>query len=231
MIVGGVVSWTVTVAVQVAVLPWPSLTVRVTVLGPMLAQVKELGLTDCGLTVPQLSDPELNTSAGVMLPVPLAFRVTVAGLQVTVGARLSTMVTVAVQVLTFPLPSLAVRVTVFPPIFAQVKEFGLTETRFTVPQLSDPELKTSAGAIEAVPAALSGTVMSLQAIEGGSLSVTVTSKLQGVLPLESVALTVMWVTPLLKEEPLPVPEPLPVVAPLKEYVKVGVPQPPLAEAV
>jgi len=141
----------------------------------MLAQVKELGLTDCRLTVPQLSEPELNTSLGVMLPLPVAFKVTVAGLQVTVGARLSTMVTVAWQVLTFPLPSLAVRVTVFAPMFAQVKEFGLTETRFTVPQLSEPERKTSAGAIEAVPEALSGTVMFLQAIVGAWLSLTVTN--------------------------------------------------------
>src|SRR5436190_15755446 len=106
----------------------------------------------------------------------------------TVGAVTSCTVTVALHVPVLPLPSLAVRVTVFGPILAQVNEFGVTETRFTVPQLSEPEEKTSAGTIEAVPAALSGTVMFLQAIEGGWLSVTVTVKLHvAVAPTESVA--------------------------------------------
>ena len=53
--VGGVTSRTVTVAVQVAVLPLPSFTVNVTVLDPRCAQVKLLWETDCAVAVPQLS--------------------------------------------------------------------------------------------------------------------------------------------------------------------------------
>jgi len=46
---------TVTVAVQLAVLPDASLTVSSTVLLPVLLQVKLFGLTDTAFTVPQLS--------------------------------------------------------------------------------------------------------------------------------------------------------------------------------
>ena len=66
---------------------------------------------------------------------------------------LSTTVTVAVQVAVFPLPSFTVRVTVFAPRLAQVNALGVTDTRFTVPQLSDPEEYTSFGVIEASPVA------------------------------------------------------------------------------
>lgn len=46
MTVGASLSFTVTVAVQVLVFPWPSSPVRVTVLVPKLLQVKVLGKTD-----------------------------------------------------------------------------------------------------------------------------------------------------------------------------------------
>src|SRR5260370_38150888 len=91
----------------------------------------------------------------------------VMSLHLASGLVTSLTVTVALQVELLPWPSLAVRVTMLAPILAQVKEFGLTETRLTVPQLSEPDRKTSAGAIEAVPEASRGRGMFLQAIDGG----------------------------------------------------------------
>src|SRR5262249_54464451 len=61
IMVGAMRSTTVTVAVQEAVLPWPSLTVSVTTFAPKLPQEKELGATDTWLTMPQLSAPLWNT--------------------------------------------------------------------------------------------------------------------------------------------------------------------------
>src|SRR5207244_4068999 len=133
--VGGAASCTVTVAVQLAVLPLLSLTVSVTVFGPMLVQAKVVGLTDRMVMV-QLSVELLCTWAAVMLTWPLASRFTSMLCVRTVGGAASCTVTVAVQVPMLPWPSLAVSVTVFGPMLAQVKELGLTETRFTVPQLS-----------------------------------------------------------------------------------------------
>ena len=51
------------------------------------------------------------------------------------GAILSTTVTVAVQVETFPFTSVTVSVTVFAPTFAQVNELGETVIE-AIPQLS-----------------------------------------------------------------------------------------------
>jgi hypothetical protein len=55
---GGVTSLTVTMALQVAVLPLPSLAVRVTTLFPTLLQLKLLATTDTRFTTPQLSEPD-----------------------------------------------------------------------------------------------------------------------------------------------------------------------------
>src|SRR5260370_38587465 len=113
----------------------------------------------------------------------------VMSLHLASGLVTSLTVTVALQVELLPWPSLAVRVTMLAPILAQVKEFGLTETRLTVPQLSEPDRKTSAGAIEAVPEASRGRVMFLQAIDGGVVSFTVKVAVQ-VLLLFAASLTV-----------------------------------------
>jgi hypothetical protein len=75
-----------------------------------------------------------------------------------VGAILSTTVTVAEQVDTFPFTSVTVRVTELPPIFAQVKELGETVTE-AIPQLSEEPLLICEAVIEAVPAALRLTDM------------------------------------------------------------------------
>ena len=59
VIVGFELSVTVTVAVQVEVLPSKSVTVNVTTLVPVLAQVKELG-DIVMLAIPQLSEEPLS---------------------------------------------------------------------------------------------------------------------------------------------------------------------------
>lgn len=136
--VGGVTSRTVTTALQEAVLPWPSFTVNVTVLSPTLLHVNALGVTDTRLTMPQLSVPLWKTLPGVILTFPAGLRLAVKFWQTTVGARLSETVTVAEQVAVLPLPSFTVSVTVFTPRLAQVNAAGVTDWRFTVPQLSLP---------------------------------------------------------------------------------------------
>jgi len=56
-----------------------------------------------------------------------------------VGGTLSSTVTVAVQVETFPLSSVTVKVTVFAPISLQSKVAGLTAI-LNIPQLSEEPL-------------------------------------------------------------------------------------------
>ena len=70
---GLVVSETVTVAVQLAVLPLASLTVRVTVLLPASVQTKSV-LSRLRLSTPQLSVELLPTWAVVRLASPSASR-------------------------------------------------------------------------------------------------------------------------------------------------------------
>jgi hypothetical protein len=109
--VGAVASTMVTVAEQVAVLLLPSLTVKTTEFVPKFAQVKALGNTDTGFTVPQLSDPPWNTLLVVILAAPAALRLVVKFLQITVGAVASEMVTVNVQAVLFPPASVTLQAT------------------------------------------------------------------------------------------------------------------------
>jgi hypothetical protein len=96
VIVGAILSITVTVALQVLWLPEASLNFTKTVFSPLLEQLK-LVLLSIMIKLPeavQLSvDPSL-TSAEVNVAIPELFRDMVAGLQLAVGARLSKMVIV-----------------------------------------------------------------------------------------------------------------------------------------
>ena len=67
----GVTSLTVTIAVFEFGLPFTSITVKVTVLGPTLLQVKLFGLTLI-LAIPQASFDPASTSPGFILALPLA---------------------------------------------------------------------------------------------------------------------------------------------------------------
>src|SRR6185503_11198938 len=95
--VGASVSWTITVAVQEALLPLLSVTVRVTVFVPTLLQSKVV-LLRLRLAMPQASALPLLIWAGVMVALPLGSSCTVRFWQRAVGATRSTTVTVAVQV-------------------------------------------------------------------------------------------------------------------------------------
>ena len=106
---GGVESVIVTVAVQVAVLPWLSVTVSVMEL-PLSAQTKVLSLSTSEL-MPQASVELLSTATAVVLPLPPASRDTVTSWHKAAGAMVSSTVMSAVQVAVLPLSSDTVRVT------------------------------------------------------------------------------------------------------------------------
>jgi len=81
---------------------------------------------------------------------PAPFNATVTFWQTAVGAVTSCTVTVAVQVLVLPEPSVAVNVTALAPTLAHPKDEGATET-VGVPQLSLLPLFTAAAATEPEP--------------------------------------------------------------------------------
>src|SRR5687768_9335845 len=114
LIVGGVLSTTVTVAVHWLLLPLASVTVSVTVFGPLLAQVKVLGLT-VRESIPQLSLLPLSTSAPVIEALPLASSAFVMFLHTAVGGVPSKTVKVVVHVMLLLLASLTVTVIVWVP--------------------------------------------------------------------------------------------------------------------
>jgi hypothetical protein len=75
---GAVLSCTVTVALQVALFPLLSVTVKVTVLNPTFEQLNVEGLTVI-LAIPQASEDPLSTFAAVIVPFPLASNTSVNG--------------------------------------------------------------------------------------------------------------------------------------------------------
>jgi hypothetical protein len=174
--VGGVTSRTVTTELQVAVLPFTSVTVSVTVLGPMFEQLKLDGNTDL-LWIPHASVDPLSTWAAVTLPPPEEFRLTVLGRQSAVGGVTSRIVTVELQVPVFPLLSVTVNVTEFAPTFEQLNVFGLAEYE-AIPQLSEEGvvllLICEAGLNTKLPLEFRSKVRFLQRATGASLSTTVT---------------------------------------------------------
>src|SRR5690606_14496683 len=111
-IVGGRSSSTVTTATQVLVFPFTSVTVKVTLFGPMSAQVKS-AISILMVPIAQLSELPPSTSAATIETFPLASKPTVIFWQVAVGAMLSSTVTIAVHVLEFPFASVTVRRTLF----------------------------------------------------------------------------------------------------------------------
>src|SRR5437899_13055 len=131
---GGTGSTTVTVAVQVELLPLLSVTVRVTVLVPTLLTSK-LVLSRLKLAMPQASVLPLLIWSGVIVPWPLASNWTVRFWQTANGGTESTTVTVAVAVWLLPLLSVTVRVTVFVPMLVQSKLL-LSRLRLAMPQVS-----------------------------------------------------------------------------------------------
>jgi len=169
--VGGVMSWTVTMAVQVLIFPLISVTVNTTLFGPTLLQVKAVGeaMTDC---TPHASFEPLSISAPVIEALPAAFSCIVISWQMATGGVTSSTVTTALQVVVLPPTSLTCRVTVLGPTLAQVNAFGVT-VKLAIPQLSELPLSTSAPVIDTLPVASSCTVISWQTATGGTMSSSV----------------------------------------------------------
>src|SRR5712692_8506676 len=142
---GLVTSLTVTIALQVELLPLGSVTVSATVLLPTLLQSK-LVLLAARLT-PQASELPPSISAGAMVAWPVASRSMVMSLHLATGLVTSLTVTVALQVELLPLGSVTVSATVLLPTLLQSKLVLLAE-RLT-PQASVLPPSISAGAMAA----------------------------------------------------------------------------------
>ena len=113
VIVGAVASFTVTVKVQVLLLPLLSLAVQFTVVNPRL-KVEPLGGTQVRLVTAQLS-VAVTVKFTTWLQVPAAVLVVTFPEQVRAGAAASFTVTVKLQLLLFPLASCVVQVMVVVP--------------------------------------------------------------------------------------------------------------------
>jgi len=124
VIVGGILSTTVTVAWHEAELLAASFTVSVTVFGPLLAQVNVLGVT-VREVIPQLSVLPPSTSEPVIDALPFASSATVASLQTAVGGVVSLTVKVVVQVAALFDASFTVMVMVVVPALTSVPAAGL----------------------------------------------------------------------------------------------------------
>ena len=146
------------VASHVEMLPFTSVTVIVTVFVPTSVQSKFVSLSVM-VSIPQLSLELLFTSATEIDPLPDPSSVTVTLLQLAIGAKSSTIVTVAVHVDEFELESVTVKDTVFAPTFEQSNEVVLA-ANVIVPQLSLDPPSMSAATIVALPLASRLTVIS-----------------------------------------------------------------------
>src|SRR6185436_4825468 len=193
--VGGVVSWTLTVKVQVPVLPWASVEEQVTVVVP-IAKVLALAGEQVTASVPStMSLAEAVKLATV--PAALVASIIILAGQVTVGGVVSWTLTVKVQVPVLPWASVEEQVTVVVPI---AKVLALAGEQVTA---SVPSTMSLAEAVKlaTVPAALVASIIILagQVTVGGVVSSTLTVKVQvPVLPWTSVEEQVTVVIPIAK---------------------------------
>ena len=160
--VGGVTSCTVIADVQVEVLPFASVTDRLTVRAPTSAHVYA---TLAGRNVnmpPQLSVEPLLIWDDVTVALPEPSRAAVMLRHVAVGGAVSSTVTIDVQVAVLPFTSVADSKTKLAPISEQVKLVFETENVSGPLQLSVVLLLICVPVIEPVPVSSSITVISLQ---------------------------------------------------------------------
>ena len=115
---GAVLSWTVTLAEQVLLLPLWSVTVSTTGCTAPISEQSKVSLSTVRLAIPQASEEPLSASKPVIVALPLSPSCTVISWQAGTGGMLSMTVTVALQVAAFPLTSVAVRVMVLTPTSA-----------------------------------------------------------------------------------------------------------------
>ena len=134
-IVGAWVSLTVTLKVQAFVLPLPSVAVQVTIVVPLAKAVPLPGEQTTG-ALPQLSVAvgAVKVVTAVHWPASVLL-VMLAGQAPMTGASWSLTVTLKVQALVLPLPSVAMQVTTVVPLTKAVPLAG-EQTTGALPQLS-----------------------------------------------------------------------------------------------
>ncbi len=131
-------------------MPFTSVTVNVTVLLPVLLQLK-LVFDKAMLAIPQLSVDPLLTMLVVSVAFPVASRFSAIGeLTTTVGLVLSAIVMVALAVALFPFTSVTVSTTLFAPTLLQLK-LVLDKPNVPILQLSLEPLFTCEAATLTVP--------------------------------------------------------------------------------
>src|SRR5881409_959808 len=199
VITGSSVSFTVTVKLQVALFPWPSLALQVTVVGPR-AKLLPLAGVQVTVAVPQLS-VAVAAKVTLLVQVPAeALTLMLAG-QVTTGASASLTVTVKLHVALLPWPSSALQFTVVGPRAKLLPLIGLQVT-VAVPQLS-VAVTAKVTLLAQEPPEVLTVMLPGHAIAGSSVSFTVTVKLQvALLPWPSLALQFTVVGPRAKLLPL-----------------------------
>jgi len=138
----------------------------------MFAHVNALGVT-AKLAIPHASLDALFTAKESMLVKPELLKYLVTFLQIGVGDIVSNTVTVELQTAELPDASVTVIVTVFAPIFAHVKLFGLT-AKLEIPHASLDALFTDNESIVRLPVLFKYLVMFLQTAKGATVSNTVT---------------------------------------------------------
>jgi len=196
---GGSVSVTVTMKLQLFVLPDVSATVQTTFVVPV-AKLEPLAGTQLVLATPQLS-PTVTLNATFDAHWPSAAGAVISPGQMIVGNSVSVTVTVKLQLLVLPDESHTVQVTFVVPL-GKLKPLAGAQTVLVTAQLS-PVTGLNVTFDVHWPSA-AGTVMSAgQRIVGGSESLTVTVKLQlFVLPDVSATVQTTFVVPVAKLEPL-----------------------------
>ncbi len=195
---GGRLSTTVMVVVHSSHCPPGSVTLTVTELPPIPAQLNVLGVTVVVRVVAQLSaepDERSLRLSWSSTQLPEASNATVMGLHTALGGVLSTTVTEASQVEVFPLMSVTVSVMVWVPASLQSKSVWLAEYP-EIPQASLLPAFRLAGLRTACPRASSVKVALVHKALGGVTSCTVTTASQiAVFPLPSVTVRVTVLVP------------------------------------
>jgi hypothetical protein len=191
VIVGKVVSLTVTVCVAVLMFPLPSVTVQVTVVIPNGKAVGALLVVE--------ATEQLSAVTGVPKTTPVAvqptlvFTETFAG-AVIVGKVVSVTVTVCVAVLMFPLPSVTVQITVVIPNGKAVGALLVVEATEQLSAVTGVP-KTTLVAVQ--PTLVFTETFAGAVIVGKVVSVTVTTAgLKLWFPLESVAISITLFNPI-----------------------------------
>jgi hypothetical protein len=196
--VGGCVSFTVTVKLHVAVWPAASVAVDITVVVPTGKTEPEAGLLTT-VTPGQLS-AAVTLKFTVAEHWPAAAGCTMLAGQVMIGFCVSLTVTVKLQVAVRPAASVAVELTVVVPTGKALPEAG-TLTTVTPGQLS-AALTVKFTTAEHWPGVLFTVMFAGQVMVGFCVSVTVTVKLHtAVFPEASVAVAFTVVVPTGKDEP------------------------------